>query len=66
LTDIPSLTITALPGIPFVQQGDDLVEIILAALEHAGLILQNGDVLVVTSKIVSKSEGRMVDLNGIT
>jgi coenzyme F420-0:L-glutamate ligase/coenzyme F420-1:gamma-L-glutamate ligase len=61
-----SLTITALPGIPLIQPGDDLVQIILDGLSSAGLTLQDGDALVVTSKIVSKSEGRIVDLNAVT
>jgi len=60
-----SLTITALPGIPLIQSGDDLVQIILQAVERGGLSLQTGDALVVTSKIVSKSEGRFVNLNTV-
>lgn len=58
-----TLTITALPGLPLIQPGDDLVQIILEGVTQAGLVLQDGDALVITSKIVSKSEGRMVDLN---
>lgn len=54
------LTITALPGIPHIQPGDDLPQVILDALNRAQLSLQNGDVLVITSKIVSKAEGRYV------
>ncbi|MFF7358892.1 coenzyme F420-0:L-glutamate ligase [Streptomyces filipinensis] len=46
----------ALPGIPEVQQGDDLAKLIAAA--EPGLA--DGDVLLVTSKIVSKAEGRVV------
>lgn len=61
-----SLTITALPGIPLIQPDDDLVQVILDGLSRAGLTLQDGDALVVTSKIVSKSEGRIVDLNTVT
>jgi coenzyme F420-0:L-glutamate ligase / coenzyme F420-1:gamma-L-glutamate ligase len=61
-----SLTLTALPGIPLVQPGDDLVDLIVEALARAELALQAGDVLVVTSKIVSKVEGRFVDLSTIT
>ncbi len=60
-----TLTITALPGIPLVQPGDDLAQLILAALERASLTLEDGDALVVTSKIVSKSEGRFVDLASV-
>lgn len=60
-----SLNITALPGIPLVQPGDDLAQIILDALSLARMGLQDQDVLVVTSKIVSKSEGRIVKLNTV-
>ncbi len=61
----PSITITALPGIPLVRPGDDLAQLILDSLGRLGLRLVNGDVLVVTSKIVSKSEGRQVDLKSV-
>jgi len=61
-----SFTITALPGIPLVKPGDDLVQMILAGLAEAHLSLQTGDALVVTSKIVSKAEGRLVDLDSVT
>lgn len=60
-----SLTAVALPGIPMVQPGDNLVEIILEGLTRAGHQLQSGDALVVTSKIVSKAEGRFVDLHAV-
>lgn len=52
------ISVWALPGIPEVQPGDDLAELILAALDETPL--EDGDVLVVTSKIVSKAEGRIV------
>ena len=61
----PSINMTALPGIPIVQPGDDLVRLILDGLERAGLTLEDGDALVVTSKIVSKSEGRTVRLSDV-
>ena len=57
-----SLTVLALPGIPLVQPGDDLARMILDALAQAGETLQTGDALVVTSKIVSKAEGRFFEL----
>ena len=53
----PALSIRPLPGIPEISAGDDLVAIIAAA---AGPDLQDGDILVVTSKIVSKAEGRTI------
>lgn len=62
---IPSFTVTALPGIPLIQAGDNLAQIILDGLARAGLDLRTGDALVVTSKIVSKAEGRLFDLREI-
>lgn len=53
----PVLSVWALAGIPEVRPGDDLVRLIAAA---AGSTLQDGDILVVTSKIVSKAEGRVL------
>lgn len=49
-----------------IETGDDLVAIINGGLHEAGITLQNQDVLVVTSKIVAKAEGRKVDLNTVT
>lgn len=57
-----TLTLTPLSGLPLVQPGDDLAEIILRALPQSGLSLQDGDILVLAQKIVSKSEGRRVNL----
>ncbi len=61
-----TLTLTPLPDIPLVEPGDDLVALILEALKRADLMLAAGDILVVAQKIVSKSEGRLVDLGRIT
>jgi coenzyme F420-0:L-glutamate ligase/coenzyme F420-1:gamma-L-glutamate ligase len=55
------IRIIPLRGIGEVRQGDDLAAIILDALDHSGQALVPGDVLVVTQKIVSKAEGRLVD-----
>ena len=54
-----------LDGIPEVQPGDDLIGMIGDSIESSGLGLESGDVLVVTHKIVSKSEGQLVDLTTI-
>lgn len=56
---------TALPGLPIAAPGDSLAAMILEGLGRAGLALQNGDVLVCAQKIVSKVEGRFIDLNTI-
>ena len=60
------LVVQPLPGLPEIRRGDDLATLILAALRRADLALQAGDVLVVAQKIVSKAEGRSVDLTTIT
>lgn len=60
-----SLSLTPLPGIPLIHPGDDLAAIVLAALPRLGLSLQDGDILVFAQKVVSKSEGRLVNLVGI-
>lgn len=54
-----------IPGIPLIKSGDDLVAIIINVLARSAISLLDQDVLVVTSKIVSKSEGRMVDLRTV-
>ncbi len=56
------LTIAALGGMPRVAPGDDLAALLIAALEGNGIAPAARDILVVTSKIVSKAEGRYLDL----
>lgn len=56
------LDMRALPGIPDIQPGDELASLILAAMDRAGLEPEDGDVLVIAQKIVSKAEGRLVAL----
>src|SRR5215475_15941118 len=57
-----SLEVVPLQGLPLISAGDDLVELIASALKLNGVTLRAGDVLVVAQKIVSKAEGRIVDL----
>lgn len=63
---LTSLVLTALPGLPLVQPGDDLGALILAGLGAAGITLRSGDVVAVAQKVVSKAEGRLVNLAGVT
>lgn len=56
----------AVPGIPEVAAGDPLGDLLTAALARAELTLQNGDVLVLAQKIISKAEGRKVRLADVT
>jgi coenzyme F420-0:L-glutamate ligase / coenzyme F420-1:gamma-L-glutamate ligase len=58
----PEISIKALTGIKLVEPGDDLGTIATDALTANGLPLRDDDVLVVVQKIVSKAEGRYVDL----
>lgn len=60
-----SVTITGIQGIPEVRPGDDLARLIVDAAAASGLALEDGDVLTVTQKVVSKSEGRFVDMNEV-
>lgn len=60
------LTITPLKNIPLIRQGDDLADVLVNALTDSALQLQDGDILVLAQKIVSKAEGRMVDLTTIS
>jgi coenzyme F420-0:L-glutamate ligase/coenzyme F420-1:gamma-L-glutamate ligase len=57
-----ALTVTALQGIPRVRPGDDLPALLIAAMERGGLAPRPSDILVVAQKIVSKAEGRYLDL----
>jgi coenzyme F420-0:L-glutamate ligase/coenzyme F420-1:gamma-L-glutamate ligase len=55
----PVLCVEPVRGLPEVAPGDDLATLIASAAD-----LQDGDVVVVTSKIVSKAEGRLLPANG--
>jgi len=59
------VNLTALSGIKLVEPGDDLGSITVAALRDNGLVPKDGDVLVVAQKIVSKAEGRLVDVGTV-
>ncbi len=60
-----SLQLFGIPGLPEIVEGTDLATAILAAAADAGTPLSAGDVVVVTSKIVSKAEGRTVELDDV-
>lgn len=65
MSELAEMRVIGLPGIPEVVPGDDLAELIAASLSRAGLALEPNDILVVTHKIVSKSENRLVKLSTI-
>src|ERR1039458_7158472 len=56
------LRLIALPDFPQVVSGDDLAALTAEALARAGLTLCSDDVLVFAQKVISKAEGRRIDL----
>lgn len=60
-----TLTLTPLPAVPLIRPGDDLASIILRSLGLAQLQLQDNDILVLAQKVVSKAEGRLVNLETV-
>ena len=60
------LELFAIAGLPMVQAGDDLADIIVAGLLRMGQELRDRDVVVIAQKIVSKAEGRTVELATVT
>jgi coenzyme F420-0:L-glutamate ligase/coenzyme F420-1:gamma-L-glutamate ligase len=63
---VPQIQFIGITGIPEVTEGDDLVALILSAAQAQGTLLEGGDVLVVTQKVVSKAEGAVVNLRDVT
>lgn len=56
----------AIDNLPKIKKGDDLVKIISGAIDSKGILLGDGDIIVVAEKIVSKAEGGVVNLDAIT
>ena len=64
-SDPPTIRIHPLLGIPLINRGDNLCQLILDAIEANKLILKDGSILVLAQKIVSKAEDRFVNLKTI-
>jgi coenzyme F420-0:L-glutamate ligase / coenzyme F420-1:gamma-L-glutamate ligase len=60
-----TLTIRPIPNIPLIQPGDELAQILYQGLEAEEIKPEDGDILVIAQKIVSKAEGRLVNLNEV-
>ena len=60
-----SISIHPISGLPEITPGADLAPLLADSLRKAGLGLERGDVLVVTQKVVSKAEGRVVKLSAV-
>jgi coenzyme F420-0:L-glutamate ligase/coenzyme F420-1:gamma-L-glutamate ligase len=63
---MPPLVLTPLIDIPLIRQGDHLADILVEALQATAIQLQDSDILVIAQKIISKAEGRMVNLGTVT
>lgn len=63
---LKKLTIYGLEGIPLVKAGDDLASLILEAAKNNNIAIEDGDILVVAQKVISKAEDRIVNLDTIT
>lgn len=62
---LSKLELLAVPGFPLVKTGDDLAMLLADSLAAAGLALSEGDIVVFAQKVVSKAEGRFVDLRQV-
>ena len=60
-----TISVYGLEMIPLVKPGDDAAQLIMGAMKEEGLELVDGDVVVVSQKIVSKAEGLLVDISDI-
>ncbi|HJS20654.1 MAG TPA: coenzyme F420-0:L-glutamate ligase [Anaerolineales bacterium] len=61
-----SLILTPLKHIPLIRRGDNLTELVFSALEKNHIVIEDGDILVFAQKIISKAEGRTVNLAAVT
>lgn len=60
------LTLTPLHHIPLIRQGDNLADIVVSSLRQDQITLADGDILVFAQKVISKAEGRAVNLATVT
>ena len=65
MKDVERVSIIGLVGFPSVKSGDDLAELIIKTVQNQGVSIEDGDILVVAQKIVSKAEGRVFQLENV-
>ncbi|NWG06316.1 MAG: coenzyme F420-0:L-glutamate ligase [Chloroflexi bacterium] len=63
---VSSLILTPLINIPLIRRDDNLADIIVASLQDSRITLEDDDILVLAQKIVSKAEGRAINLVTVT
>ena len=60
-----SVQLLAVPGIPEVRQGDKISNLLLNCLQQSGIALEDGDIIALAQKVVSKAEGRIANLDEV-
>ena len=61
----PAISLQVVPDIPMITADHDLHNVLIQAVEDAKLSIEEGDVLVIAQKIVSKAEGRLIRLSDV-
>jgi coenzyme F420-0:L-glutamate ligase/coenzyme F420-1:gamma-L-glutamate ligase len=59
------IELLSLPGLPEIRKGDDLTRLIVESARQSGLAFENGDILVIAQKIISKAEGCLLRLSTV-
>ncbi|WP_287588003.1 coenzyme F420-0:L-glutamate ligase [Candidatus Borrarchaeum sp.] len=63
--ELPKIEIFPIPGIPIIREGDNTGEIICQCINNTRIALQEEDIIVIAHAIVSRAEGRLVDLRTV-
>ena len=61
----PEVRVIGVQGMPEIQPGDDIAGLLMDAAQRQGTAVEAGDVVVVTQKVVSKAEGRVVSIDSV-
>jgi len=62
---VDSIQIIPVQGLPLIEKGDNMAELICNAAEKQGTPVQDGDVIVITHVMVSKAEGNVINLDAV-
>src|ERR1700732_527191 len=65
LPSAAGIELLSLPGLPEIRKGDDLTRLIVKSARQSGLAFENGDILVIAQKIISKAEGCLLRLSTV-
>lgn len=66
MSTVNAIQIIGIRGIPIIKVGDNIAQLICAFAEKQGTPVENGDIIVITHVIVSRAEGRIIDLDKVT